>query len=230
MAEDNGPRLIVEGMKEAGVSFVASLPDANLCATYSPAPPSMNLVVHDALTDAPVIGNLQLGKAYYFLATVASVFPLSSYDFAAFPDTIMTQASTSYNILPGSQFFVNQQMSKTLTTTPTGATLKLAFTVENGPSTDPVQDWFFLNSEFSSTTVTKTFDVTVKVNLVYVNDQNNGFAKRDSLFEMPDIVVVNKTIGITKYVDEPHSGAMGLSTSAWSFLFVPVVFVMFYGF
>ena len=30
MAEDNGPRLIVEGMKEAGVSFVASLPDANL--------------------------------------------------------------------------------------------------------------------------------------------------------------------------------------------------------
>jgi sulfopyruvate decarboxylase subunit alpha len=30
MAEDNGPRLIVEGMKEARVSFVTSLPDANL--------------------------------------------------------------------------------------------------------------------------------------------------------------------------------------------------------
>jgi sulfopyruvate decarboxylase subunit alpha len=30
MAEDNGPRLIVESMKEAGVSFVTSLPDANL--------------------------------------------------------------------------------------------------------------------------------------------------------------------------------------------------------
>ena len=30
MSEDNGPRLIVEGMKEAGVSFVTSLPDANL--------------------------------------------------------------------------------------------------------------------------------------------------------------------------------------------------------
>ena len=30
MAEDNGPQLIVEGMKEAGVSFVTSLPDANL--------------------------------------------------------------------------------------------------------------------------------------------------------------------------------------------------------
>ena len=30
MAQDNGPRLIVEGMKEAGVSFVTSLPDANL--------------------------------------------------------------------------------------------------------------------------------------------------------------------------------------------------------
>ena len=30
MGEDNGPRLIVEGMKEAGVSFVTSLPDANL--------------------------------------------------------------------------------------------------------------------------------------------------------------------------------------------------------
>jgi sulfopyruvate decarboxylase subunit alpha len=30
MADDNGPRLIVESMKEAGVSFVTSLPDANL--------------------------------------------------------------------------------------------------------------------------------------------------------------------------------------------------------
>ncbi|HEX6438040.1 MAG TPA: thiamine pyrophosphate-binding protein [Candidatus Binatia bacterium] len=30
MAEDKGPRLIVESMKEAGVSFVTSLPDANL--------------------------------------------------------------------------------------------------------------------------------------------------------------------------------------------------------
>jgi sulfopyruvate decarboxylase TPP-binding subunit len=30
MADQNGPRLIVEGMKEAGVSFVTSLPDANL--------------------------------------------------------------------------------------------------------------------------------------------------------------------------------------------------------
>jgi sulfopyruvate decarboxylase subunit alpha len=30
MAEDKGPRLIVEAMKEAGVSFVTSLPDANL--------------------------------------------------------------------------------------------------------------------------------------------------------------------------------------------------------
>ena len=30
MAEDNGPQLIVESMKEAGVSFVTSLPDANL--------------------------------------------------------------------------------------------------------------------------------------------------------------------------------------------------------
>jgi sulfopyruvate decarboxylase subunit alpha len=30
MAEDDGPRLIVESMKEAGVSFVTSLPDANL--------------------------------------------------------------------------------------------------------------------------------------------------------------------------------------------------------
>jgi sulfopyruvate decarboxylase subunit alpha len=30
MAEDNGPQLIVEGMKEAGVNFVTSLPDANL--------------------------------------------------------------------------------------------------------------------------------------------------------------------------------------------------------
>jgi sulfopyruvate decarboxylase subunit alpha len=30
MAEDNGPQLIVAGMKEAGVSFVTSLPDANL--------------------------------------------------------------------------------------------------------------------------------------------------------------------------------------------------------
>ena len=30
MADDNGPGLIVEGMKEAGVSFVTSLPDANL--------------------------------------------------------------------------------------------------------------------------------------------------------------------------------------------------------
>ena len=30
MAEDNGPQLIVASMKEAGVSFVTSLPDANL--------------------------------------------------------------------------------------------------------------------------------------------------------------------------------------------------------
>jgi sulfopyruvate decarboxylase subunit alpha len=30
MADDNGPRLILESMKEAGVSFVTSLPDANL--------------------------------------------------------------------------------------------------------------------------------------------------------------------------------------------------------
>jgi sulfopyruvate decarboxylase subunit alpha len=30
MADDNGPRLIVESMKEAGVGFVTSLPDANL--------------------------------------------------------------------------------------------------------------------------------------------------------------------------------------------------------
>jgi sulfopyruvate decarboxylase subunit alpha len=30
VADDNGPQLIVEGMKEAGVSFVTSLPDANL--------------------------------------------------------------------------------------------------------------------------------------------------------------------------------------------------------
>ena len=30
MAEDKGPRLVVESMKEAGVSFVTSLPDANL--------------------------------------------------------------------------------------------------------------------------------------------------------------------------------------------------------
>ena len=30
MAEDNGPQLIVESMKEAGVGFVTSLPDANL--------------------------------------------------------------------------------------------------------------------------------------------------------------------------------------------------------
>ena len=30
MAEDNGPQLIVESMKEAGVSFITSLPDANL--------------------------------------------------------------------------------------------------------------------------------------------------------------------------------------------------------
>jgi sulfopyruvate decarboxylase subunit alpha len=30
MTEDNGPQLIIEGMKEAGVRFVTSLPDANL--------------------------------------------------------------------------------------------------------------------------------------------------------------------------------------------------------
>jgi sulfopyruvate decarboxylase subunit alpha len=30
MADSSGPQLIVEGMKEAGVSFVTSLPDANL--------------------------------------------------------------------------------------------------------------------------------------------------------------------------------------------------------
>src|ERR671911_1034323 len=30
MADDSGPQLIIEGMKEAGVSFVTSLPDANL--------------------------------------------------------------------------------------------------------------------------------------------------------------------------------------------------------
>ena len=30
MADDNGPQLIVESMKEAGVGFVTSLPDANL--------------------------------------------------------------------------------------------------------------------------------------------------------------------------------------------------------
>lgn len=30
MADDSGPRLIVESMKEAGVGFVTSLPDANL--------------------------------------------------------------------------------------------------------------------------------------------------------------------------------------------------------
>ena len=30
MTEDNGPQLIVESMKEAGVGFVTSLPDANL--------------------------------------------------------------------------------------------------------------------------------------------------------------------------------------------------------
>jgi sulfopyruvate decarboxylase subunit alpha len=30
MVNDNGPQMILEGMKEAGVSFVTSLPDANL--------------------------------------------------------------------------------------------------------------------------------------------------------------------------------------------------------
>ena len=30
MADNNGPKLIVEAMKEAGVNFIASLPDANL--------------------------------------------------------------------------------------------------------------------------------------------------------------------------------------------------------
>jgi sulfopyruvate decarboxylase TPP-binding subunit len=30
VADHNGPKLIVEAMKEAGVNFVASLPDVNL--------------------------------------------------------------------------------------------------------------------------------------------------------------------------------------------------------
>jgi len=170
------------------ISFV--MPTTDLCATYSPVQPSLSLATYDASTDLPA-SSLQLGSSYYWLATVTSLYGISSISFV--PDATKmvstSGAAVTYNILPGSPFYSNQLMSRADTAVATGYTVKVFFTVENGPGTDPATDWFFLANEIPSTgsSVSKSFQTTFALSVQYADGQLNTHARRD-------VVVIPNTL------------------------------------
>ena len=213
---------------DAAVSFV--FPSGDLCGSFIPTVPSLSVSLQDGNSN-PVTGHLQIGNTYQFIARVSSIYTIASASFAAFPNTEMvTPASgavtTTYNILPGSNFFTNQAMGATTSFDAAGATLTLFFTVNDGPVGDNPADWFFLSNELPATgTISKTFLATFKVNVQYADAQLNTLSRRDNTMEIVNYASANSTFSVTGKMPA-SSGAMSSLTRMSSFKMWAAVIVV----
>lgn len=194
--------------KDASVTFI--IPSGDLCSTFIPNKPSMVLSMQDAAGN-PFTGRLVLGNSYAIVARINSVFGINWVGWGSFPQVKMVTPATgtpttTYDIIGGTAFNSNQEMSSTSSYDATGATVKLFFTVKMGASTDNVADWFFLANEIPANGIaTKTFTTTLYLNVKYYGDKLTGLRRRD--MEFSNFAVGNLTYSVVAKSEKTNASS-----------------------